>query len=411
VDIQGPLPATKGARHLETGLPGSVVSLVQRVARDLTHSTYEGGIAPAMNKELRIWMALIVCLVVLTACRATGQPTDSPLFSSPLPPATESPEPIPSLSDSELILFTSNRDGSTAHYVMRPDGSSPHRLTFPAARVVVLGPTWVPSLERFIFSGSDDAGQDIYLSNWEGTEFENLTNTPDWTETTPRVSPDGKWVAMDCAQAEPDLCLVAADGSGWTQLTTPPAWDSTPVWSPDSKRVVYVSNAGGISDLYVMGISDDEPTKLTTDEGRHTSADWSPDGDQIAYQADVDGAWDIWTISPKGGEPRNLTQSSGPDEMPRWSPDGKWIAFRSKRDGDSEIYVMAADGQDPRNISQSPASTETVFFWSPDSQRLLFVSDADGNLDIFVVNRDGSGKMNLTQHPSDDAAPMWLPRQ
>jgi Tol biopolymer transport system component len=267
----------------------------------------------------------------------------------------------------------------------------------------------VPSLERFIFTGLGNQGEDIYVSNWEGTEIEKLTNTSDWAETTPNVSPDGKWVAMDCAQAEPDLCLVGTDGSGWAQLTGPPAWDSTPVWSPDSRSIAFVSNAEGISDLYVMEISDKEPFKLTTDEGRHTSADWSPDGDRIAYQADVDGAWDIWTISPKGGEPRNLTQSSRVDENPKWSPDGQWIAFRSTQDGDPEIYVMTADGQGLQNVSQNPGATETVFSWAPDSQRLAFVSDVEGNLDIFAVNLDGSGKTNLTQHPADDAAPIWLP--
>jgi Tol biopolymer transport system component len=355
-----------------------------------------------MKSHLGLLVVLALCLIVSVACGTGPEPTATPPFESPLPVPTEP------LGGGDLILFTSDRDGAMAYFVMKPDGSSVQTLSFPDAPATVLGPTWIPILERFIFAGKNDGDEDIYLANWDRTEYENLTNNPDLVESEPQVSPDGKWVALVCTWADPDICLIGTDGSSSKQLTRPPAWDAGPVWSPDSQELVFVSNAEGISDLYLVDIATFEPTRLTTDKARHSSPDWSPDGRLIAYQADTAGAWDIWAVSPDGGEPINLTQNPAADQSPKWSPDGKWIAFRSERDGNSEIYVMTADGQQPRNVSQSPDGTENVFAWSPDSQQLIFVSDAEGNLDIFKVNVDGSGKVNLTHNPADDGAPIWI---
>ncbi len=362
-----------------------------------------------MKSQLTVWMILALCLAGLAACETdahqpTATPPESPL---PVPTVAElSPKP---LSSGDLILFNSDREGgTTSFYLMKPDGSAVQRLLFPNAPVNVLAPTWVPVLQQFVFVGKSDGGEDVYLTNWERTAYQNLTNTPDVVEVDPVVSPDGQWVAMVCTWADPDICVISSDGLELRQLTGPPAWDANPVWSPDSQRLVYVSNAEGISDLFLVDIKEAKPRKLTTGEGRHSAPDWSPDGSWIAFQSDEMGVWDIWLISPDGQESLNLTQNPGADQSPKWSPDGQWIGFRSERDGNWEIYVMKANGQEPRNVSQSPEDNETVFVWSPDSQQLLFVSDVKGNLEIFRVNVDGSDKVNLTQNPADDGAPIWI---
>ena len=72
---------------------------------------------------------------------------------------------------------------------------------------------------------------------------------PDATLSNPRVSPDGRRVAVArTVQGNTDLWLL--DGARTSRFTFDAARDIRPVWSPDGTRIVFRSNRTGAGDLY-----------------------------------------------------------------------------------------------------------------------------------------------------------------
>src|SRR5437899_11508621 len=63
-------------------------------------------------------------------------------------------------------------------------------------------------------------------------------------DSTPRWSPDGRWLAFVAARGEkakPQVWLLPTDGGEATVLTSATKGAGAPVWSPDSKRIAFVS--------------------------------------------------------------------------------------------------------------------------------------------------------------------------
>jgi len=151
----------------------------------------------------RTLFIIIVCLgtaALLVACQteppardlplpaptdntASASPTSQEPFASPLATPAGGDQ-VPEALRGDLILFTSNRGGASAYYVMKPDGSAVTNIPFAGAPATVLGPTWVSQLDRFIFCGRTDDGQDIYLTDWAGTSYVNLSGLL-WTAPRP----------------------------------------------------------------------------------------------------------------------------------------------------------------------------------------------------------------------------------
>lgn len=74
-----------------------------------------------------------------------------------------------------------------------------------------------------------------------------------------------------------------------------------------------------------------------------------------------------------------------------------WSPVIVHADGSGETILIERSGLDI-----SPTS-------SPDGHRIAFVSDRDGNLEIYSMNPDGSDPVNLSNHPSVDTDPVWSP--
>ena len=67
--------------------------------------------------------------------------------------------------------------------------------------------------------------------------------------SSPKVSPDGKWIAYDAKQfnvkensTNVDVWMVAANGGSPIQLTTHPKKDSTPKWRPGKNSITFLSD-------------------------------------------------------------------------------------------------------------------------------------------------------------------------
>src|SRR3989339_632832 len=144
----------------------------------------------------------------------------------------------------------------------------------------------------------------------------------------PRISPDGGWVAYTMSQmdakkdsADTDIWMAPLAGGEAIRLTTSDKSESSPRWSPDGKYLGFVSSRDGKkSQVWLLPRAGGEASRLTDFKGGVSSFDWSPDGQSIAFvsnrtpEPDANDNTDIFLVAAKPGQtPRALTTSPGAD--------------------------------------------------------------------------------------------------
>ncbi len=165
---------------------------------------------------------------------------------------------------------------------------------------------------------------------------------------TPRLSPDGRQVAVTSREASADLWTYQMGQGNLVHFTFDPAEEETPVWSPDGKRLVY-SGSRGASRVILWRPADGSASEEQLFEGPGHShvTDWSPDGRLLLFEQEVstESGWDIWVL-PLDGErkPQLLLGGSYNERWPVLSPDGRWLAYLSDESGQREVYVQAFPG-------------------------------------------------------------------
>lgn len=93
------------------------------------------------------------------------------------------------------------------------------------------------------------------LDTEKGTE-ELLLSDKSSSFSSPKVSPDGKWILITGANKSnngiwnTNLFVIRADGTNFTQLTYHPGNDMSAVWSADGKSIYFISQRGTEKGLY-----------------------------------------------------------------------------------------------------------------------------------------------------------------
>src|SRR5438105_5579265 len=100
---------------------------------------------------------------------------------------------------------------------------------------------------------------DIWMGSWDGAEQVRLTSTTDSSESSPRWSPDNKYLAFLTTRGDESqkkqgaqVWLLNRAGGEAQELTNVKGGVSEFEWSPDSKRLVLVARDPN---------PDDEPEK------------------------------------------------------------------------------------------------------------------------------------------------------
>lgn len=245
----------------------------------------------------------------------------------------------------------------------------------------------------------------------------------------PRISPDGQWVAYVVSKTDrekdkgdSDVWMAKIDGDGRDpiRLTSSDKSESTPRWSPDGRYLAFLSSRDGKSQVWLLDRRGGEAVKLTDEKQGVNTFVWSPDSTRLALvmtdpdpaDADTDKADDDSSEKPKpivvtrllfkrDGEgfltdrrdhlyvfdiaSKKTTQvTKGPydDFSPVWTPDGKSLAFVSNRTKDpdanenTDIFIVPAAGGEPRAVVATPVSEDSPAF-SPDGRWLAYVAGGD----------------------------------
>jgi Tol biopolymer transport system component len=250
---------------------------------------------------------------------------------------------------------------------------------------------------RITFSSNRDGDSEIFTVRPDGTGEKQLTKNG-LDDFAPSFSPDGKKIVFERdvllsdGSRDREIFVMNADSGEIRRLTFSSGFDSEPTFSADGKKIAFNSDRDEVADeIYVMNADGTGVKRLTFNRDPDLSPVFSPNGQKIAFVRFENNNLEIFAMNSDGSKQTNLTNNEAFDLRPNFSPDGKRIVFDSDRDGDSEIFVMEANGSNQTSLTNNLVrDTEPVV--TPDGRKIAFNSV----LGIHTMNPNGSGAKLLT---------------
>ncbi len=196
----------------------------------------------------------------------------------------------------------------------------------------------------------------------------------------PRISPDGRRVAVAITEQEAQLWLYDLSRETLTRFTFEGNSNGYPVWTPDGKRIAFASNKEGPQSLFwQLADGSGGLERLAASEDIQTPESWSPDGQLLAFHENNPTTQrDIWVLrmgdpSASSGQVRKaqpFLRTPFNESAARFSPDGRWLAYVSDESGRYEVYVQPYPGPGGKRQISTEGGTEPV--WSRNGRELFY---------------------------------------
>ena len=208
----------------------------------------------------------------------------------------------------------------------------------------------------------------------------------------PRVSPDGRHVAVTVRGDNPDVWAGDVGRGTLTRLTFEPSEDETGVWSPDGKQIAFAASRGTgaqTSRQLLRKAADGSGAEeiLFRGEGHAHASDWTPDGRTLVFTNTVPATGvDIWILPLEGDrKSRPFLQTPFNENWPRLSPDGRWLAYESNESGRNEVYVQPFPGPGGKWQVSTDGGGRPV--WASSGRELFY---RNGNRVMFAPVQPGT---------------------
>lgn len=169
------------------------------------------------------------------------------------------------------------------------------------------------------------------------------------TYVTPRLSPDGKSLAVQILNAGSQDLWVYEFGRNTLMRLTFGSGSAFPLWTPDGRRIIYRTRTpsfsfrskpadGSGADAVLLAQDFDSPDS--------TPFEVSPDGKTLLFgRYGSQGATGIYGLSLDGSAKiQPFLQSTFNQSQAQFSPDGHWVAYASNESGRQEVYVQPFPG-------------------------------------------------------------------
>jgi dipeptidyl aminopeptidase/acylaminoacyl peptidase len=228
----------------------------------------------------------------------------------------------------------------------------------------------------------------------------------------PRISPDGAWVAYTVSQmdqkkdaSDTDIYMVPLAGGEPLRVTTSDKSETSPRWSPDNRYLAFLSSREGTkTQVWLLDRRGGEATRLTDFKGGVSAFAWSPDSTRLA----------IISADP---DPDEAEREKNKDAAPKPIVVTR---LQFKRDGDgflnerrNHLYVFDVAAKSSIQLAKGPYDDSNPV-WAPDGLSIAFVSnrsdqpDANFNTDIFVVSAKGSEEpRRVTSSEAAESSPLF----
>lgn len=240
------------------------------------------------------------------------------------------------------------------------------------------------------------------------------------TPSAPAITPGGGAIVYSLSWNDPksdatysNLWLVSIHGEN-RPLTTGDYSDTSPKVSPDGTRVAYLSNRSGSRQIHVRWLDGRNEAQITRVEQAPSAFAWLPDSSAIAFLSRVPGEPAFRVNLPK--PPAGAKWATGASVVTnlRWRADrvpGQGIVAG----GETHLFVVASDGGAPRQITPAGYSFSGEPSFTPDGRQVVLVGrkepEADRKLyadDLYLVNLDGGVRL-LAALSGNEANPVVSP--
>ena len=190
----------------------------------------------------------------------------------------------------------------------------------------------------------------------------------------PRLSPDGRRVALAVSEQETQIWLYDLSRETPSRFTFGGNYNAAPVWTPDGKRIAFESIKEGPQNLFwQLADGGGGLERLTTSEYTQIPMSRSQDGQLLAFvELHPSTGYDIWVMRLGDRKAQPFLRTQFNESAPRFSPDGRWLAYTSDESGRYEIYVQPYPGPGGKWQISTEGGTEPV--WNPNGRELFYRS-------------------------------------
>jgi Tol biopolymer transport system component len=238
------------------------------------------------------------------------------------------------------------------------------------------------------------SGHDLNLAFFSRGGIIEPLAIPPGSYADPRLSPDGKQVAVSKTEAGGGRAIWVAEVSGATaprQLTFE-GISQYPVWSPDGLRVTFQSQRADDRSIFRKRADGAGPAEQLThaDKGTsHVPQSWSPDGRYLLFDVVRDKAVSLWAYSVPDKKIHEVpTGYSTAPTTAVFSPDGRWVAYTTQESNmaNAQVYVQPFPATGAKYLISDPNEDGHHAVWSRDGRELLYTPGPGNRIQRVVVS-------------------------
>lgn len=269
---------------------------------------------------------------------------------------------------------------------------------------------WVAYEVKSVDVKADKSFSHLWMTSWEGGRTVQLTNREKESESIPRWSPDGRYLAFISSRTDKrdndQLWLLDRTGGEARAVTKLDGGVVDYAWAPNSREIALI-------------VLDKDPYAEDPDAKEEDKKPRPIVIDRFQFKRDIDGYLGtrrqrLMVLDIATGRTRRLTTGDYDEYFPAWSPDGNRIAFISNRDVDpdrtynNDLWVVSASDppRAPTRLTTFPGDDndpdyESYPAWSPDGRSIAYIQG--GPVELFAY-----GTRHLAVIPAAGGTPRIL---